>query len=349
MILWFKKAINRRLGYFLRRRSGRSQLARILYYSIVNRSFDREMRAVLAGREEFENSSVAEGQTTSLLRRNIHRLEKGLIMRPRRSVFALDYIEETLNFFLNACSLPADSQPCRDELKWAEDVLTEYFSVVGPEPLLDRLREKFAARAGQSGKEGGESFKPYPRHENESSNVGYDALKELARQRRSVRWFQDKPVPRELIDKAMDIARQAPSACNRQPFFFNAFDDHEFVRQVAELPGGTKGFAHNFPVVIAVIGELRNYYGERDRHVIYIDAALAAMSFMLAAETLGLSTCCINWPDIEEDELRADQLLRLEPDQRPIFFLAVGFADKMGGIPFSQKKPLSEILKYNWE
>lgn len=349
MISRFKKAIHRRLEHFLRRRSGRSQLARILYYSTVNPSFDREMRAMIEGREQFNLAQGAEGQTRSLLRRNIHRLEKGLVMRPRRSVFALDYIEETLNFFLNACSLPADSQPCRDELKWAEDVLTEYFSVVGSESLLDRLREKFAARAGKSGKEGGESFKPYPRHENESSNVGYDALKELARQRRSVRWFQDKPVPRALIEKAMDIARQSPSACNRQPFFFHAFDDPELLRDVAELPGGTKGFAHNFPVVIAVVGELRNYYGERDRHVIYIDAALAAMSFMLAAETLGLSTCCINWPDIEEDELRAERLLCLEADQRPICFLSVGYADKDGGIPYSQKKPLSEILKYNWE
>ena len=31
-----------------------------------------------------------------LLRRNVHRLEKGLLMRPRRSVFGLKYIEEAL-------------------------------------------------------------------------------------------------------------------------------------------------------------------------------------------------------------------------------------------------------------
>ncbi|MDC0278441.1 nitroreductase family protein [Akkermansiaceae bacterium] len=343
------KAVKRRLESFLHARAGRSRLARILYYGLVNPSFDREMQAVLAGRCQFKSAEQAQGQTRSLLRRNIHRLEKGLIMRPRRSVFALEYIEETVRFVIGACALPKDLQPRKDEMKWAVDVLTEYFSIVGQHTLVDGLRKEFAAILAQFGEDGGGLSKPYFRHENEGAQVSYDALKELARQRRSVRWFQDRRVPRELIDKAMDIARQAPSACNRQPFFFHVFDDAECVKQVADLPGGTKGFSQNFPMVVAVVGELRNYYGERDRHVIYIDAALAAMSFMLAAETLGLSTCCINWPDIEEDELRADQLLRLEPDQRPIFFLAVGFADKMGGIPFSQKKPLSEILKYNWE
>jgi nitroreductase len=321
----------------------------VLYYAFVNDGFDREMRSVIEGRRKFELAQSAEGQTRSLLRRNIHRLEKGLIMRPRRPIFALDYIEETVRFFLNACSLPQSVQPCGDELKWAEDVLTEYFSIVGAHPLLDRLSEAFTQRPKAEKNTSEPAFKPYPRHENQNATVGYDALMELARQRRSVRWFQDKPVPRELIERAMDIARLSPSACNRQPFFFHAFDDPELLREVAELPGGTKGFAHNFPVVVAVIGELRNYYGERDRHVIYIDAALAAMSFMLAAETLGLSTCCINWPDIEEDELRADRTLKLEADQRPIFFLSVGYADTEGGIPYSQKKPLSEILKYNWE
>ncbi len=127
------------------------------------------------------------------------------------------------------------------------------------------------------------------------------------------------------------------------------FDDREKVELVASLPGGTVGFAHNFPVVIAIIGELRNFYGERDRHLIYVDASLAAMSVVLAAETLGLATCCINWPDIEEAERRAEQVLQLEPDQRPVMFMAMGYPDPEGMVAYSQKKPLAEIARFNAE
>ena len=98
---------------------------------------------------------------------------------------------------------------------------------------------------------------------------------------------------------------------------------------------------------MVLVGEMRNYYGERDRHLIYIDASLAAMSFVLAAETLGLGTCCINWPDIEEYERAADQTLQLEEDQRIIMFLAIGFPDAEGMVAYSQKKPISQICKYN--
>lgn len=175
----------------------------------------------------------------------------------------------------------------------------------------------------------------------------YEDLLELATRRRSVRWFRDEPVPREAIRKAVDVASLSPSACNRQPFEFRVFDDPELVERVGALPAGTKGFAHNFPAIIVLVGELRNYYGERDRHLIYIDASLAAMSFVFAAETLGLSTCCINWPDIEEYEQEADNVLGLEPDQRPVMFIAVGYPDPDGMVAYSQKKPNRQICRFN--
>lgn len=142
-----------------------------------------------------------------------------------------------------------------------------------------------------------------------SPSVDYDDLLELSKRRRSVGWLRQEPVPRELIRKAVDVASMSLSTCNRQPFEFHVFDDPELVEELAPLPAGMKGFHHNFPAIVVLVGELRNYYGERDRHLIYIDASLAAMGFVYAAETLGLSTCCINWPDIEEYEQKADEVL----------------------------------------
>ena len=36
----------------------------------------------------------------------------------------------------------------------------------------------------------------------------------------------------------------------------------------------------------------------------------------LALETLGLASCCVNWPDIENKEVRMAELLDLDPDER---------------------------------
>ena len=320
-----------------------------LYYGLMNRAFDRETRAVMAGRQVFERNRQAPEETSSILRRNTHRLEKGLLMRPRRSIFALDYIEETVNAYVFLVNREHKGNTDRsNEIKWAHDVLTEYFRVTQSHPKIQPLRQTFEAHH-KSEADAADMSIPYRRASKSFHIPSFDALHDLARQRRSVRWFQDKPVDRDLVYQALEVATQAPSACNRQPFFIRLFDDPELIRQVAVLPGGTKGFAQNFPMVAVVIGELRNYYSERDRHLIYIDSSLAVMGFIFALETLGLSSCCINWPDLDDAENKARKVLRLEPDQRPIMFLAIGHADPDGLVAFSQKKSPRELARFNFE
>jgi nitroreductase len=83
---------------------------------------------------------------------------------------------------------------------------------------------------------------------------------------------------------------------------------------------------------------LSAYPFERDRHLIYIDASLAAMQLMLAAETLGLATCPINWPDIKNAERRIRDVVDIKPHERVVMLTAIGYGDPDSGIPFSHKK-----------
>ena len=92
-----------------------------LYYVVVSRKFGREHKAVLSGRNRYYASLRDPADTSFLLRRNTHRLEKGLIMRPRRDVFALDYIEETVNQYAVCKELSAVTET---ELQWVHDVLS---------------------------------------------------------------------------------------------------------------------------------------------------------------------------------------------------------------------------------
>ncbi|MBE8228733.1 nitroreductase-like protein, partial [Leptospira borgpetersenii serovar Ballum] len=73
-----------------------------VYYCLISREFDREHRAVLLGRLQFARLMQGKGENNAFLRRNVHRLEKGLIMRPRRSSFAEDYIGPTVRCFADA-------------------------------------------------------------------------------------------------------------------------------------------------------------------------------------------------------------------------------------------------------
>ena len=118
---------------------------------------------------------------------------------------------------------------------------------------------------------------------------------------------------------------------------------------VGAIPMGIKGFYRNIPALAVLVGKLSAYVYERDRHIIYIDGGLAAMSFMYALETLGLSSVPINWPDIEFFEKKMEALLHLDIDERPIMLIGIGYADPEGQIPFSQKKSPKLLTQYNFK
>lgn len=310
-----------------------------LYYLLFSPAFFREHRAVLKGKIHYWRSLSDVLETSYLLRRNTHRLEKGLVMRPRRGVFAEDYIGETVACFERASVSKAI---CRSELSWAADVLDTYFSAVQPTPMIEAARNRF-----QLSKQHASSVPtrvPFPHGELPSLQLGFDALEALFIRRRSVRWFDSVPVPVEKLEKAVRAAITAPSACNRQAFGFYVAQNDK-AQMLAALAGGTAGFNHNISCTVAVVGNLDAYPYERDRHLIYIDASLASMQFMLALESLGLSTCPINWPDLPRPEAAIQKLLGLEPYERAIMLIAVGYADPDGGVAYSQKKSIANVMK----
>jgi nitroreductase len=311
-----------------------------VYYAVLNRKFGREHKAVLEGKHAYHKTLYKPGKSSILLRRNIHRLEKGLIMEPRRDVFGEAYIREVVEIYKQAL-LYGNLQT--DEKKWITDVLVEYFSTVKDTDIIAGARALFESCVEEDNLP--IKYVPYSYKSMSKTDITYEQLHRLFIQRRSVRWYRDKDVPMDLIEKAVDIATLAPSACNRQPYSFYISQGRKNAVEIAKCAGGTGGWADGIPCTIVVVGDLSAYYRERDRHLIYIDGSLAAMQLMLAFETLGLSTCPINWPDIEDAEKKLSSLLGLRSFERAVMLISVGYALESGRIPFSQKKPSSFLIK----
>lgn len=341
-------AIRRVYNFFMRGLAvlgAMNRLTSTLYYIPSFLTFNREQFAVLRGRRAYYRNLGKVRKSYVELRRNIHRLEKGLLMQPRRPVFALDYIDETVEFYEQAVKGFKEKDIDTSELAWAHNVLEEYFSVVASDnKIINTAKQRFEALSYRSDQK--EKKIPYKRGR-AGVSATYDNLLQLSLHRRSVRWFLQKKVPRKLIDQALLVARQAPSACNRLPYEYRIFDDPDLVQQVVDLPMGAAGYRHNIPVIAVVVGKLDSYFSPRDRHGIYIDASLSAMSFMYALETLGLASSVINWPDFEPLERGMQKLLQLEAEERPVMLIAIGYADPEGMVAYSQKKELATMRSYN--
>lgn len=307
----------------------------IMLMYVFNKKFNIELKAILAGRIKFVERMIENSGNTYQLRRNIHRIEKGLCFSPRKETFGDSYIEETINLFEIAVEkLGADNV----DVNWANNILEEYFKTIKKDDLFIEHEKRFENYKIQNNC----GLTPNKHKDLGNVTLNIEDLEQLFKHRKSVRTFKDIKAPSELIVKALEISCCAPSACNRQPYFFYCSNDEEEAKDIANLALGTSGWIKNISTIIVVIGDLSAYESERDRHCIYIDSSLASMQFLLALETLGLSTCCINWPEIRTREIRIRKLLGLRNYERPIMMIAVGYAVEEGFVPYSQKK--SNIL-----
>lgn len=315
------------------------------YYFFFSHKFDREHHAVIYGKHLHITKDKKSMSDEATLRRSVHMIEKGLITVPRKLVFAEGYILNTVavleRFLLSTEDFSTQ--------KWAYDVLKNYFDIVQKTTIIEEAEQKYRKIVIDFPlhENGQEIFAPYSRSQSKFSPISFENYYNLCQQRRSVRWYKDKPVPLELVTKAIKAALTAPSACNRQPFRFILVEDKDLLQKVATFPMGCDTFGHNIKLMAILIGDQSNYFDERDRHLIYIDGGLAVMNFILALETLGLSSCTVNWPDISGRERMLAKQFGLSPNERCIIFISIGYALNEGGIAYSSKKqPARVITKY---
>ena len=73
--------------------------------------------------------------------------------------------------------------------------------------------------------------------------------------RRSIRKYQDKPVPGDLIDKLLAAAMSAPSARNAQPWQFIVVDDRALLAKIAHINPNAH-MAEHAPAGILICGDL---------------------------------------------------------------------------------------------
>lgn len=322
-----------------------SPLRQRVYTRLLSNAYSREQFAAGRGISAHGRGDRQEKEIYTL-RRNVHMLEKGLSMVPLRETFATAYISETVTLLHNL----RDEALLRGvERSWVDDVLHAYFIATekSTHPSIIHAREAF--RKGGTPDLG--------RHIDNSphapSRVGssvrilsVEQLQSLAKRRRSVRWYLDRPVQRDLVDRAVELAVEAPSACNRQPYRFHIFDQAQDIAKVAAIPMGTAGYDHQLRGLIVVVGDLSAFFDIRDRHLIYVDSSLAVMSLLLGLEAQGVSSLCINWPDIEEKEKEMRTLLDLEEYERIVMLVAYGYADPEGLVPFSGKRQLDAVRRF---
>ncbi|HPJ22025.1 MAG TPA: nitroreductase family protein [Clostridia bacterium] len=173
----------------------------------------------------------------------------------------------------------------------------------------------------------------------------------LAAMRQSTRKFEDRPVERELLEKCIEAARLAPSACNAQPWKYIIVDDPELVKELASLTYNNivkfNKFTDNaaaFAVVVLEPGTFASHAGSFFTNLDYafIDMGISVENFCLQATELGIGTCILGWS--RQKEIK--KLLDIPRNKRVGVLIAIGY-EKDYKLRNKSRKPLEEMRSFN--
>ena len=152
---------------------------------------------------------------------------------------------------------------------------------------------------------------------------------ELVRHRTSCRAYDPKPVPREYLERMLEAARLAPSACNKQPWRFAVGEDETSrMRLINEsfLAGIPMKWASNAGAIIALGMEksaITHKIAPKISGVDYplLDLGIAGEHLVLQAEELGLGSCWIGW--IKPKEVR--RIVGWPRSIEPVSLITIGW------------------------
>jgi nitroreductase len=138
--------------------------------------------------------------------------------------------------------------------------------------------------------------------------------------RKSVRSYQSREVPDEVLTRILDAARLAPSANNFQEWRFVIVRDANTRRKIARA-ACRQTFVGEAPVVLACCARNNQHVMTCGQQSYPIDAAIAIDHITLCAAAEGLGTCWIG--AFYEDEVK--QILGIPPEIRVVALLPLGY------------------------
>jgi len=184
---------------------------------------------------------------------------------------------------------------------------------------------------------------------------------EILRTRRSIRSYEERPVPVELLREMIRESTLAPSSGNNQPWRLVVIATREMMRRISEeskknliarleadpgdyivryesaLRNSEYNVFYNAPALVLVAGP-------RDYRNLLVDCALFASYLMNAAAARGLGTCWVNLgSDVRDPGLRAE--LGLGGDDRIVAPIIIGYPRAIPAAPARREPDIIRIIE----
>ena len=166
---------------------------------------------------------------------------------------------------------------------------------------------------------------------------------ELIRTVRQARQYAPDPVPADVIETLLEVARWTGSSRNSQPWHFVVITDKEQLRRISQLRPPINWVAEA-PLGIAIVLDGANAAGEA------YDEGRVTERILIAARSLGLGGG-VAWYGDAAQQAEGKRILGIPAESTARSVVIVGYAtstkDPRPNARAGGRKALSEIVSYN--
>lgn len=163
--------------------------------------------------------------------------------------------------------------------------------------------------------------------------------------RSSVRDFDSKVVLKDDIVRAIKLALNTPSVCNRQAWFVYCLYTRSEIDKALSLQNGNRGFGHEIPCLLIICADLSAFDTAGERYQQWIDGGMFSMSLVWALHSLGLASCCLNWSKGPVDDMKLRSLVPINEEHTVLMMLAVGMPREKIKVCYSARKPVDNFYR----
>lgn len=163
---------------------------------------------------------------------------------------------------------------------------------------------------------------------------------EMIRTARSVRQYQDKPLPDEVVHEILEAGRLSGSSKNTQPWNFVVVREKDQLRRLAEAGDYTRHMPESALTVALVTEEVSPRPGKFE-----FDLGRASQNMVIAARALGVGSCVVYFHHAQ----RASEVLGLPDGMISHYAVTFGYpaedlnrAPRKGG-----RNPADKV--FHWE
>jgi nitroreductase len=158
-------------------------------------------------------------------------------------------------------------------------------------------------------------------------------LLEIIKARQSIRAYQDKALPKDVVNAILEAAKHAPTARNMQELEYKVITSQTLIGKLSAgiaaamqqegmplkgPPGGKPNFFYSAPLLVIVTAPKDNYWAAAD-------AGLAAQNVMLYATSVGLGTCFIGMAKLIEQDKNLMKTLHISDNMNIVAAVICGY------------------------